>query len=111
MIKKGTIVFIPANAINNDPEYYPNPDLYDPDRFSREEHSKRNPFTFLSFGEGVRMCIGSRFGMLQAKIGLASLLANFKFDKCSKTPIPMKFLKHTFILTPSDGIYLNVQKL
>ena len=105
------MIFIPAHAIQHDPDYYPNPELFDPDRFSHEEVKKRNPYTFLSFGEGVRMCIGMRFGMIQAKIGLASLLANFKFDTCSKSIVPMQFLKHTFILTPSEGVYLKVEKL
>lgn len=111
VIEAGTQVVIPAMSIHHDPEYYPNPDYFDPDRFTQEESSIRNNYTFLAFGEGPRACIGLRFGMLQAKIGMALLLKNFKFNKCSKTKIPIKFEKHTAVLTPIGGVFLNIQKI
>lgn len=47
----GTNVMIPAFGIHFDPEIYPNPDKYDPDRFSPEEVEKRHHFTYLPFGK------------------------------------------------------------
>jgi cytochrome P450 family 6 len=49
-IEKGKYVFLPMHAIHNDPEYFPEPNKFDPDRFSSEEEKTRNPFTFLPFG-------------------------------------------------------------
>lgn len=49
-IEKGKYVFLPMLAIHNDPEYFPNPEEFNPDRFSPENERKRNPFTFLPFG-------------------------------------------------------------
>lgn len=98
-------------SIQHDPEYYPDPEKFDPERFTPEEISKRNAYTFLSFGSGPRACIGLRFGMLQAKIGMALLLKNFKIDRCDKTIIPLEFLKHTFILTPAGGVFINIKKI
>lgn len=46
------MVWIPTHAIQHDPENYPNPDKFDPDRFTAEEVRKRNPLLFLSFGDG-----------------------------------------------------------
>ncbi|KAK5639919.1 hypothetical protein RI129_010730 [Pyrocoelia pectoralis] len=57
VINKGTYVFIPIYAIHRDPEYYPNPDKYDPDRFSKESINNRPPLAFLPFGDGPRKCI------------------------------------------------------
>ena len=112
-IKAGTKVFIPVFAIHRDPEYYPNPDKYDPERFTPYETQKRNPYTFLGFGEGPRVCIGVRFGVLQAKIGMSLLLQNFKFEICEKTVVPMKYAANVFILLSPEGgeVFLKITKI
>lgn len=59
VLKKGTPVFIPMTGIHNDPEYYPDPKKFDPERFSIENKGARVPFTYFPFGEGPRACIGN----------------------------------------------------
>lgn len=54
LIEKDVAVLIPAFAIQYDSEYYPNPEKFDPERFESEEKSKRNPMTWLPFGDGPR---------------------------------------------------------
>lgn len=54
VIERGTKVVIPVRAIHLDPEYYPNPDKFDPERFSSDEKKKRNIMTWLAFGDGPR---------------------------------------------------------
>ena len=54
VIPKDTTVFIPAYSIQNDEQHYPNPNKFDPDRFSDENKKNRHPMSFLSFGEGPR---------------------------------------------------------
>lgn len=56
VIEKGKNLMLPMLAIHNDPEYFPNPDKFDPERFSPEEVKKRNPFTFLPFGNLLDFC-------------------------------------------------------
>jgi len=57
-IEKGQKITIPLYSIHHDPKYYPNPDTFDPERFTEEEKSKRPNGTFLPFGDGPRHCIG-----------------------------------------------------
>lgn len=51
-------VFLPIMGIHYDPEIYPNPDKFDPNRFSDEEKKNRHPYSYLPFGAGPRNCIG-----------------------------------------------------
>ncbi|KFB39403.1 hypothetical protein ZHAS_00006840 [Anopheles sinensis] len=108
---KGMNVMIPVYAIHHDPEHYPDPERYDPDRFSPEATEARKPYTFLPFGEGPRICIAARFGMLEARIGLSVLLMNFTFARCSKTNVPLVISSRHAILTPEGGLWLKVDKL
>lgn len=106
-IPKNYQVWIPALSVHMDPEFYPNPNVFDPERFTAEEVRKRNPTTFLPFGDGPRNCIGMRFGMMQVRIGLIMLLRNFQF----KTTRPLVICKKEFILAPEGGMWLDVKRL
>ncbi|XP_058126451.1 cytochrome P450 6A1-like [Anopheles coustani] len=108
---KGMNVMIPVYAIHHDPDNYPDPERYDPDRFSPETTETRKPYTFLPFGEGPRICIAARFGMLEARIGLSVLLMNFSFARCSKTNVPLVISSRHAVLTPEGGLWLKVEKL
>lgn len=59
VLEKDTNIFIPVHAIHRDPEFYPNPEVFDPERFSDDGKKNRRPFTYLPFGEGPRNCIGT----------------------------------------------------
>ena len=58
VIEPGVMVVVPVYALHHDPRYYPDPHRFDPERFTKEEKAKRNPYTYLPFGEGPRNCIG-----------------------------------------------------
>lgn len=110
-IEKGTLLIVPVYSIHHDEQFYKDPDKYHPERFEPSSAALRNPITFIPFGEGPRICIGLRFGMMQARIGLAMLLNNFRFTLSPKTPIPMQFSNSNIVLTPADGLWLNVEKI
>nr|ALX81394.1 cytochrome P450 [Liposcelis entomophila] len=110
VIEKGTRVIIPTLGIQRDPDIYPEPERFDPDRFSPEEKEKRDRYAYLPFGEGPRICIGNRFGLTQTKVGLALIFKNFNLVVCKKTPIPFSLDPKIDTLTPKETIYLKVEK-
>lgn len=70
-------------------------------------------FYLLNFSHflGPRNCIGLRFGMMQARVGLVTLLNNFEFSTCSQTKIPLVIIPKAFILSPEGGMYLNLKPI
>ena len=59
ILEAGTNVYIPLFGIHYNPEYYPDPDKFDPERFTEENKQKRNNYSYMPFGEGPRICIGT----------------------------------------------------
>lgn len=59
ILEKGTAVIIPVQAIQNDPEFYPDPEKFDPNRFDLEDVQSRVDHTYIPFGSGPRICIGN----------------------------------------------------
>ncbi|XP_026324726.1 probable cytochrome P450 9f2 isoform X2 [Hyposmocoma kahamanoa] len=57
-LKPGDIVYNMVNTIHMDEKYWPEPEKFDPERFSDENKHKIKPFTFMPFGMGPRNCIG-----------------------------------------------------
>ncbi|XP_066994046.2 probable cytochrome P450 6a14 [Anabrus simplex] len=108
VIDEGIRVLIPVLALHRDPKYYPEPDRFDPDRFTEENKAKRPHFVYLPFGEGPRICIGMRFGLVQTKIGLAALLSRYSFKVCDKTDIPLKFEPKAALTSSVGGIWLQI---
>ena len=58
VIEKGTPIFISIMGLHYDSRYFPNPEKYDPLRFTEEAKSNRPSFAYLPFGGGPRGCIG-----------------------------------------------------
>ncbi|NWV15955.1 CP3A9 protein, partial [Ptilonorhynchus violaceus] len=107
VIPKGTVVTIPPYVLHYDPEYWPNPDEFRPERFSKENKESLDPYTYLPFGAGPRNCIGMRFALLTLKVAVVSLLQHFTFQTCKETQIPIK-LSSQGLLTPEKPIILKL---
>lgn len=108
---KGDMLFIAISGLHLDPKYYPEPEKFDPERFSDENKHKINPYTFLPFGVGPRNCIGSRFALLEAKTLLFFLLKNFEIVPVKRTNIPFKFTKSSFQLLAEGGNWLGFKPI
>lgn len=111
VLEKGRKVIIPVLGLHHDEDYYPEPEKFDPERFSEENKCTRPPFTFLPFGEGPRNCIGMRFGMMQVKVGITVLLKNYEFSVSPKTQTPLKMDPKSFIMSTQGAMWLDYKKI
>ncbi|CAH0560241.1 unnamed protein product [Brassicogethes aeneus] len=111
VIEKGTKVIIPVVGLQRDPEYYPDPMKFDPERFSEENIKNIQPFTFIPFGAGPRFCIAERFGRMQTKVGLATIIKDYKLTVNPKTKVPIDCDPKSFFIVIKGGIWLNFERV
>jgi cytochrome P450 len=86
-IEKGQVIMVPIFALHHDPDVYPNPDVFDPERFNEENRKTRDNLAFIPFGAGPRNCIGMRFALMEIKMLLSTILSKYQIEKCDKTPV------------------------
>lgn len=84
-VKPGDGIYLPAFILQNDPKYYPNPSVFDPERFNDENRKAHIPGTYAPFGMGTRNCIGCQQTMVELKIFFYYLLRDFKIEKIEES--------------------------
>ena len=109
VVQRGDIVWIPIYGIQHDPQYYPEPKKFDPDRFYDDPKQMSNSLSFLSFGLGPRMCIGNRFALLETKVLLFYIFAKCDLAPCAKSSIPLKLDRKGTAMTSENGFWLKIQ--
>uniref|UniRef100_A0A1B6LYY8 Cytochrome P450 n=1 Tax=Graphocephala atropunctata TaxID=36148 RepID=A0A1B6LYY8_9HEMI len=109
-IEKGVQVFVSIRGLHNDPELFPEPERFIPERFSRENKANIRPYTYMPFGEGPRFCIGMRFAKMSVKTGLAVLLRQYRVLPTSSTPKQVKFEPRTIATTAAGGVWLSLRE-
>ncbi|KZC12578.1 Cytochrome P450 9e2 [Dufourea novaeangliae] len=110
-VQPGTAVLIPVEGLQMDPKYWPDPEKFDPDRFSEERKRTIEKMTFMPFGEGPRMCVGMRMAMVTVKRCLATLLDNYKLELSPKTQLPLEMSPNLFLNKPIGGLWAYISKL
>ncbi|XP_028177596.1 cytochrome P450 6B5-like [Ostrinia furnacalis] len=101
-VERGVTVVIPTYAIHTDENFFPNPEKFDPERFAPENAAYFPKYGYMPFGEGRRICLGSRYGRIQVLSGLACLLRSFTLKPQNYTP---RFQKSSFSLRDTNSKY------
>ncbi|MGL3214461.1 bifunctional cytochrome P450/NADPH--P450 reductase [Bradyrhizobium sp. BR 1433] len=105
-LKKNTFITILVMALHRDPSVWgPNPDVFDPENFSREAEAKRPINAWKPFGNGQRACIGRGFAMHEAALAIGMILQRFKLIDVHRYQM---HLKETLTVKP-DGFRIKVR--
>ena len=106
-VKRGALLMVAPWTIHRHRRYWPEPDAFDPDRFSAEREAGIIPGTWLPFGLGPRVCIGAGFAQTEATLILARLARRYDF-----TVVPGQRVRPVARLTtrPAEQIRCTVRR-
>ena len=99
VIPKGSMLNIGIYQAHYLEEFWPEPDRFDPYRFSPENIDKIDPFSYLPFSAGARNCIGQKFALQEIQIVLALILRKFRLS-----------LDNTHSYEPAFRVVIQVEK-
>lgn len=109
-VNPGTNIWFPVYSLLHDPKYFPDPEKFDPERFSEENKDKLVPYTYIPFGIGPRQCIGNRFALMEIKILMFHFLRKFVVKRNEKTVPKIIYSKGSFALIPEDKLLFTLEK-
>ncbi|XP_046661559.1 probable cytochrome P450 6a14 [Homalodisca vitripennis] len=108
LLEKGTHMMVSVRGLHYDPDLFPDPERFIPERFSKKNKGNIKPYSYMPFGIGPRFCIGQRFGKLSVKTGIVMVLRKFQVHRSSFTPEKIEFHPSTIITTACGGIWLHL---
>ncbi len=109
VIPKDTIVGISNIATHRDPEVWPEPEKFDPMRFSPEGGAKtRHRFAWTPFGGGAHMCLGLHFAYMQAKVIMTHILPHYEIQLPDGYETDFQIMP---LIKPVDGLPVTLKAI
>ena len=107
-IPANTMIFLTPFVTHRDPNYWTNPEQFDPERFSPEQVAVRPKHVYYPFGEGPHVCIGNNFAIMEMQLILAMALQRFRLRLVPEHPIAFK---PEATLRPKYGIKMTIENI
>lgn len=108
-ITEGMTTVFPIWAMHHNPDFFPQPELFQPERFFKEAKNEIPQYAYIPFGGGPRMCIGMRFAMVEMKIALAKLLSKYRIVKAPETRLDFTTGDAFFLSYPEVKVKLEAR--
>lgn len=107
-IPKGSVTVVMPYLIHRNPDLWPNPEGFDPERFMPGEDGRqpsRHKQAFMPFGAGRRICVGNGFALMEGVLLAAMTAQRFEFDLQPGVVVKREF---AITLRPRDGLPVKV---
>ena len=109
LVPRGATVFTPVTVIHHQPDIYPDPDEFNPDRWTPAFRENLPRFNFVPFGIGAHKCIGEQFALMQMRLNMVRIEQRWRVhpDPSHKLEVPTGYFN-----LPRGGIpiYLESRK-
>ncbi|AUS99559.1 cytochrome P450 [Nostoc sp. CENA543] len=99
----GTLIMGCIYLTHQQPDLYPNPQQFQPERFLEKQYT---PYEFFPFGGGTRSCIGAALAIFEMKLILATILSNYELALVKKQPEQPKF--EGLMCYPASGVKMHI---
>ena len=103
-IPRGSVVIVSQYVTQRDPRWFPEPERFDPARWTPEARAARPRFSYFPFSAGSRSCLGEAFAGVEAVLCLATIAQKWKLLPASTKPVA---LQPQLTLRPRDGIRMR----
>jgi len=109
-IRKGRdIVFVSPYTLHRHPAYFPEPETFNPERFTPENEKKLARYAYMPFGAGPRICIGNHFAMMEGHLLLVTVVQRVTFELVPDQTIVPDPLK-SITIRPKNGVNMVVHR-
>jgi cytochrome P450 len=105
LVPRGAVVVAAQAVTHRDPRWFPDPDRFDPLRFTPEAKASRPKLSYFPFGAGPRICIGENFAWMEAVLIVATISQRWKLELVSRDVTPQA----SITLRPKGGITMRVK--
>jgi cytochrome P450 len=107
VIPKDSIVILSQYVMHRDPRFYPDPDAFDPGRWTPELRASRPRYCYFPFGGGARVCIGEGFAAMEGVLVLATIAQRWRARLAAEHPVPQDPKLGT---RPSDELRMQLER-
>ncbi len=106
-VPPGSVVYLSPYATHRHPDFWSNPEGFDPERFAPEAVAARHRFAYFPFAGGPRVCIGNNLALLEAVLILAMVSRRYRVDLVPGHPVEPQAVITT---RPRHGIQVTLAK-
>lgn len=108
-VNVGDGIWLPTSGIHHDPQYFPEPEKFDPERFNDDNKHNISADVYTPFGTGPRNCIGNRFALMEGKAIIYRLVSEFEIERCARTQHPLKLKAATINVEAKNGFWVAIK--